>query len=703
VLAAHRRELVPVLTRILYAKIVQRKVQGARNSLAQRRAAVLAFMAGLREEEFCELVGLVFRPFRRLSEAGEEEAQDRRVLEALNSKKLLGFLNTLKDLVDQVGQLLVQHLPRICDTLLTMIAYVFSSGAACDPEAEEGDVQECAEVEDGAGEGKDERTDKVLKKLRGLCLRRVTDIVTKYKTYDFSRFIPRLFATLMPRVLRLPVENTQSPVGLLMTFHEMAHNDELAAHLFTNPKVLPAIFACMSAPKAAYTVRKAVLEIAEVLVAKAEALGLAKKLAAHMSVLLDHVYLHLKVVVDKGGPTKVGDLQAQAREMGLMRLQFDLLSVLSKFECTPVQAQQLLDLLIPFLANRTRFGNVSASDQAKTFILETCANLVKLIEDTRPYVAPAARQLLPALSAQARAAACSFIAGIGAPLEAVAGYVLDLNAMSTTRLDEYDFDRRLAAYNACSRATFLVRATDAHLRVLAAQCMHDVRDEDVSIRNHSIKLLGLILERIQRDAGGAGGAATRAGGGGHLGMQMAGTAEGKGAEMWEVYIDVVYPALRKNLGDKKRQVRQEAWRLLMQAAALFTDFHGDLADLRHVDPEQNISLNLLHIQMHRRVRALMALHKVVARGAIGAASLRHLLMPLIWWYMIEPQDKDKSAGRKGQGGQQVDDGAYNLSDEAIRTAGAIALQLPWKDYQVPAPHAPPRTLNAKPRTPDPTP
>jgi U3 small nucleolar RNA-associated protein 20 len=41
---AHRKGLIPVLSRILYAKVVQRKVQGARNSLAQRRATVLSYL-----------------------------------------------------------------------------------------------------------------------------------------------------------------------------------------------------------------------------------------------------------------------------------------------------------------------------------------------------------------------------------------------------------------------------------------------------------------------------------------------------------------------------------------------------------------------------------------------------------------------------------------------------------------------------------
>ena len=158
---------------------------------------------------------------------------------------------------------------------------------------------------------------------------------------------------------------------------------------------------------------------------------------------------------------------------------------------------------------------------------------------------------------------------------------------------------------------------------------------------------------------------------------MIGTAQGIGADMWEVYLDVIYPALKKTLTDRRRDMRNEAFKIVMRAAGEFVEFHGDLAVLTHMDAEQDISLNLLHIQMSRRIKALLALQKAVAGGSLSPVSLRYILMPLVWWNIVEPQEKDP----RGKA-YKADDGAYNLSDEAVRTAGAIALQLPWKDYQV---------------------
>jgi len=63
---------------------------------------VLSFFGGLRREEFGELIAIVFRPFEHLSGAAAAREADAAILGRLDSKKLLGFLNTLKDLVDQV-------------------------------------------------------------------------------------------------------------------------------------------------------------------------------------------------------------------------------------------------------------------------------------------------------------------------------------------------------------------------------------------------------------------------------------------------------------------------------------------------------------------------------------------------------------------------------------------------------------------------
>ena len=79
-----------------------------------------------------------------------------------------------------------------------------------------------------------------------------------------------------------------------------------------------------------------------------------------------------------------------------------------------------------------------------------------------------------------------------------------MNAMSATRLDEYDFDARLAAYNLASQADTLAALSADGMAILASQALYDLRDLDVAVRNHAARLLTSLMACL-RDACGPGG------------------------------------------------------------------------------------------------------------------------------------------------------------------------------------------------------
>jgi hypothetical protein len=143
---SHRAQLLPILTRLLYAKIVQRKVVGVKASLSQRRSHVLAWFAGMRDQELDALMGIVLATFQqggKLSVAG------------VPHKKLLGFMNTLGDLVGQLGHLLERHMPVLLDLLLHIIKLVFADADKDEEELQEGeDAMETEEQQDKQSEDK---------------------------------------------------------------------------------------------------------------------------------------------------------------------------------------------------------------------------------------------------------------------------------------------------------------------------------------------------------------------------------------------------------------------------------------------------------------------------------------------------------------------------------------------------------------------
>ena len=74
----------------------------------------------------------------------------------------------------------------------------------------------------------------------------------------------------------------------------------------------------------------------------------------------------------------------------------------------------------------------------------------------------------------------------------------------------------------------------------------------------------------------------------------------------------------------------------------------------HEDPDQDISKNLVHIQMHRRAKGLKKLGELARTRQVCSTTLRQMLQPVVWHIVIEPMEKDR---------MKREDGAYNISDE----------------------------------------
>ncbi len=489
------------------------------------------------------------------------------------------------------------------------------------------------------------------KRLRSLCLKRVTEILRKYQKHDFSSFIPALFGSLEERIKLMPIQNTQSSVGLMQSFLELAQVEHLSAYLFSSNEVLPAVFACLSAPKAALTVRQASLSIAQQLLAA----GYYDRLQPHMGAMLSHIQRHMQATEKNGGIRAVKDPKLQRQVIGLMRLQFSVLSTISSYPCESEQAVQLVDLLVPFLAPGRRLGGVAASEEARLFVLGAISNLIGRVKDKERYAEVAARQLLQPASEALRGAACKLVLAAGDCLATVAPLAVDMNTWNKARMDEYDFDKRLAAYNRASSEELLANLHERELLVLACQCLHDIRDKDFSIRSHAARLGSCIFNILGKVEGG----------------QMGEDASVLG-NRWRVYEEVMMPTLRRYLKDKDRDIRNDAFKLLITAVQAFPTYHAELLFLTHDDPDQDISKNLMHIQLHRRTKALVRLQASLKDHVIASSTLRHFLQPIVWSFIIDPQEKDR---------MKQTEGSYNMSDEGVRTASAIAAQMSWGDYK----------------------
>jgi hypothetical protein len=175
--------------------------------------------------------------------------------------------------------------------------------------------------------------------------------------------------------------------------------------------------------------------------------------------------------------------------------------------------------------------------------------------------------------------------------------LIEMNAYEENKLNnEYDFERRTAAFNRINKGEFKTLLTENPdvLEAVLRHYMWSLRDPETLMRRFAATGVSRILRHISDLASRENNDSTQ--------------------NMIRVFVrNIVFPGLRVWLQDYKTSevIRRELLVLLTEAISLFeklsdhASLHGDLACLcRPNDIEADFWRNLLHTQLHRRIRAL---------------------------------------------------------------------------------------------------
>lgn len=198
-------------------------------------------------------------------------------------------------------------------------------------------------------------------------------------------------------------------------------------------------------------------------------------------------------------------------------------------------------------------------------------------------------------------------------LSAAAGLLGDLNADSTTELDEADYERRGRAYSELTQERWTTLGALSAAPLLH-QCACDLRNgDDLALRHAASQALSYFIAAAaaadadshpsnhlhQNEAGAA------------AGREIAAISSGNGAittsaDAASVLLTltqrVVFPQLKRGLSGPNLSVRQEHLSLLRELVRALPGRHADLVPLTEADAEVDFLLNVAHLQLHRRAR-----------------------------------------------------------------------------------------------------
>jgi U3 small nucleolar RNA-associated protein 20 len=660
----HRADVVPVLVRILYGKLLNRRGRAfAKQSLSTRRTTILSFLACLRSEELSHFVNIALEPFRQYLNSSTSNhtdcdtisynqlcSQAHGYLGTISLTRRTGVLKMLHDVVRQLAVLVLPYMPQFFRVQLGILQ---SSSYELDRYvAEPGDVSQRVARERHV-------------ELRNLALKQISTINDTFPNCGFEPYLQEFMTSVVPLIVKLPSEamQAQHPTPVLQCVYTLTkdiHVRQLVLPLqATADKVPPhvavlfeALINCLDAKNVSVAVLDKVLEtIHNTIIDENE--RQAGYLRPYATLLLEKLRGRIEQIVGRCS----GNNRNSKRSV-LDTTLLNIVSQLAKITTDKAQLTAIGSMFLPFL----KTAGLLSSDEFIT-VLSVFESIVPMLEQPLDFSVQLSRLLYTSNVPNARKALVAVYEKLGDCVESMqvpVKWLLDLNAWDTGRLDEVDYTRRLSAYAAILEDTQIKAGSFIIPQILPLlyQFFHDVSDADMAIRTSGSSSIIEVVQGLISNSK----------------KTEAATAKDK------LINGYVVPMLKLGLRKNDEVARDEFVRLLGAIIRLLPNTYPDLLRLTNdSNPEIDILNNIVHIQLHRRIRSLAQLKDVVLTGEITPSIMMSFLLPLVTHFVYTPSVVVMKGGTRG-GKDVVKQGGHNLVSGAIDTIGCMCAHLPWGNY-----------------------
>ncbi|KAJ3000279.1 U3 snoRNP protein [Globomyces sp. JEL0801] len=641
-----QKPFINSLCRILYGKLISRRGRNsAKSGVKARRVAIFGFLATLTDEERSMIIDLMLDPFKSLFALKNEILPNENEFSLVEEvdlyslcpiKKQIGFLSVVEDFINQLRTLVSPFLPKLMETFLYMI-HGAERVIESETKAEDYIVTQA-------------------RLIRTLTMKRFTLLYSIDVDFNFTPYISQHFKSFInARVQNLETENTQAASAFLELLSSWSKDRRYVRYLFEyNPDLVSGILRLLSAKKVHETVVTFVLSIIENIqyhqitaVDDAGVSDLSSMFNNYVPLLLEQCESLLEKSFESVAKGKNIRLIGESIPTRVIRI----LSQASSSVTSSTVAEKLINILVPFLKSSVK----AVPETTKTEILRILRNFIPLIPSIQT-IHPSETVYYPILSqlfdllvsrdARLELLACFRSLTAKAPeLEKVCQFLSDLNAYSTKRIDEPDFNTRFTAYSEMNQTAYLSFSIPEWKPILY-NFFHFVRDpEEFSIRTSASFGIVRFIERAQVEI-----------------------QESLSEEYRSIIVHQVFPQIKKGCKISESVIRHEYVLLLGKLVEL----HGtmpefeDMVHLRGMenDDETNFFSNITHLQVHRRVKALRLLSKVCDEGKLQPTNVSNVFISILAHFIFESN--------------KVND--HNIINEAISTIGSCCGVLKWGQY-----------------------
>lgn len=698
----HRGFLLPIITRILFGRLIARGggSKSTKDSPAARRAAILSFVACLdsKSDEFDYFIYLMIRHFipstaqMRLIDCGhEDKAHFKKMIQSLASSedravnvtsRLEGFLNLLGDVIKKIGFGVLEFVPVFLKIILNILAGTeFIRKSADDKDINPNSQEEEEESIESIGYSP-ERSNKA----RTLCFMRLSEIMEQFVGfYDFHDFGRELFAILGPALNSLPSSavNAERVPSLLLLLYTMTAHSNLIEILGSVDDAVIAIFKCISCNGSAPVLKSALDCVENILHNRSSLLNAHHEQQNEGCIGLKIIRKHANLILNQFTNRIQGKIQNQNRD----QLNARELNVLCHISDVFIQdatekihvirdrstLQKLADLLIPYLdldrrlkedsyINVLRILRSILSEIGADAAFSHLHTLSKLLGPNR------FMNGIQSIEIRNEVVACIFSIAqneshFSTMLCRVAEALQNINATDSKHIDEWDFDRVLPVINSLGEEGgtrswnfFAGDCEQDELKVilpLMYSCFHFLYNTDGVLSRGSFKAINTLILYLSEKSVSC--------------VAMKWFAE-----------TTLMPTIRMGLKTRSDGVRKSYILLLSRVVRNFVSnpsslLYTDLSPLiRDDDSDLDFFLNITHVQLHRRCRALTRLRKILQEPEafgmdriMSTQTLSNIVMPIVSQPIYDYEKKSDEP----------------LAIEAVATVGVIARYFSWGKYQ----------------------
>ncbi|PYH41444.1 putative HEAT repeat protein (DRIM) [Aspergillus saccharolyticus JOP 1030-1] len=634
---AHRPELVPVLLRVLYGRMISKA--GATSSQAGqtgRRKAILRTLSQLPDMEFGVFMQVSFGPLSNVNLVRDGQIDQQAFEQSLASpRKQTGLLKMIETVFETLQSRMIPYAEKSMNVVLYCLV------RACRELGKESTAT--------AAEAPQEHQLAVLRNIRYTCIRCLDLIFAISLDFDWSSYVRLIFDEVInPRLESFAIETAQGVSGLLKLFHTWATSPRSAFYLTKfNDSLLTKVVDVLGVESARDEVKVFVMdEVLNPLVSLATGKALqenetmsdipADEIKSQvLGPYIEHTLSHLAQLLKRGPsrPLLVSGVQTLSLISPCVESSKETYSLISittyllrqpPDRVSPKTKSGLLRSLEHFLP---LFNHQEDAELTKA-VFEAISSLFDYFRDD------ANREVL--------ARVFTAFAAHDSHLTKAASLCEDLNSIAMKKL-EVDYERRLQAFREINEK--LWDKLDAkQWRPLLYNVLYSVKDEEeLSIRSSAAFGLKRFMERA--------------------------ILPDDKEEMEILVADILFPALQAGVRQKSELIRSE----FVSALGYFVKLNPERPNVKdmHVllvgdDEEASFFNNVLHIQQHRRLRALRRLASEAANGQLHASNISTIFIPLNEHFAFD---------------EEADEAAHNLIAEAVNTIGTLAEWLEWSQFR----------------------